>query len=159
MRRRAARVVCFDLAGCVLLMHWRDPVTGRLILEPPGGGIETGEVPLDAARREMLEEVGRLVELREEWAIDWERDCRWAGRRILASERFYGAAVADAFEAEPSGFTPSETATYVGASWVPQAGLTNPRALPGDLEPPELAAIVAALSAMRGGAPRRGRGS
>jgi 8-oxo-dGTP pyrophosphatase MutT (NUDIX family) len=159
LRRRAARVVCFDPTARILLMRWRDPASGRAILEPPGGGVENGEEPLEAARRELVEEVGRVLELREDWALDWERDCRWAGQRILASERFYGAVVAEAFEAEPAAFTPSETATYLGAYWVPRAGLVAPASLPGDLEPPELASIVARLAAMRDDARRHGPGA
>ncbi|MET7271269.1 NUDIX hydrolase [Streptomyces flaveolus] len=43
------RVVCLDSAGRVLLLRRRDPVDGTLLWEPPGGGVEAGETPLEAA--------------------------------------------------------------------------------------------------------------
>lgn len=55
-RRPAARVVCLDRDGRVLLMHWYDPISGTDVWEPPGGGLDPGETPLEAARRELAEE-------------------------------------------------------------------------------------------------------
>ena len=45
INRSAARVLCRDEAGRILLMHWRDPIDGHQVWEPPGGGIEAGEEP------------------------------------------------------------------------------------------------------------------
>ncbi len=149
VRRRAARVVCFAPGSRVLLKCWRDPASGRRVLEPPGAGIEPGEPPIDAARRELLEETGYGAELREDWAVDCERDELWAGDRVLSTERMYGAAVPDAFEPDPAAFTSAEVATYLGAYWIEVAGLSSADDLPGELEPPELATIVSRLAAMR----------
>ena len=130
-------------------MSWRDPASDRRILEPPGGGIEPGEQPIDAARRELLEETGYSVELSEDWAVDCQRDMHWAGDHVVAAERFYGAAVAAAFEPDPTKFTSAEVATYLGAHWISVGGVVSANDLPGELEPPELATIISRLAATR----------
>jgi hypothetical protein len=53
MNKPAAGIAFFDMTGCVLLMRRPDGTYGF-----PGGGIEDGETPEDAARRETLEETG-----------------------------------------------------------------------------------------------------
>ena len=62
--RLAARVVLIDPAGRTLLFRGRDP--GRPEAGtwwfPPGGEIEDGETPAEAARREVREETGVLLE-------------------------------------------------------------------------------------------------
>ena len=55
----AASVALFDQQQRILLIRLSD--TGRWAI--PGGGVEPGEVPADAAIREMWEESGIVVEL------------------------------------------------------------------------------------------------
>ena len=45
----------------LLLVRLRDPASGMEAFYPPGGGIDEGESPADAARRETLEETGLHV--------------------------------------------------------------------------------------------------
>ncbi len=52
-------IINFDDEGRLLLVHNRD--SGQWVL--PGGAIEPGETPADAAAREMWEETGLVVEL------------------------------------------------------------------------------------------------
>lgn len=54
--RVAAYAVIRDDAGRVLLAHWNE--SGRSGWTMPGGGLEAGEDPEDAVRREVREETG-----------------------------------------------------------------------------------------------------
>ena len=57
-RRLAARVVVRDPDGRVLLMRYDDPPPMGLHWATPGGGIDPGETPRQAAARELREETG-----------------------------------------------------------------------------------------------------
>ena len=53
----AAVVPVTEGGGVVLVRQWRQPV-GGFTLELPGGGVDRGEDPREAVRRELLEETG-----------------------------------------------------------------------------------------------------
>ena len=53
----AAVVPVTEGGNVVLVRQWRQPV-GGFTLELPGGGVERGEDPREAVRRELLEETG-----------------------------------------------------------------------------------------------------
>ncbi|MBW5480985.1 NUDIX domain-containing protein [Streptomyces bambusae] len=55
----AARVVALDGDGRIALVEDGFYLLGRRVLHLPGGGIEAGEPPEEAARRECAEEIGR----------------------------------------------------------------------------------------------------
>ena len=56
--RDSVCVICVDTDGRVLVAAQYNPPSRRVIGEFPGGGMEPGEAPPDAARRELMEEVG-----------------------------------------------------------------------------------------------------
>lgn len=141
--RPAVRVVCFDAEGRVLMLHWRDPHDGHLLWEPPGGGIDPGETPLQAARRELTEETGldpaaivdrfRLV----------PRDVWWNGKRFVCDEQFFPAFFPTSRPVVGrAGLLPYEESALIGHHWVARADLTS---LPDQLEPPDLLAVIATL--------------
>jgi 8-oxo-dGTP pyrophosphatase MutT (NUDIX family) len=60
VERVAARVIVLDEIGAVLLLRGHDPAQpdrGAWWFTP-GGGLDPGEIPVDAARRELREETG-----------------------------------------------------------------------------------------------------
>ncbi|HAN24183.1 MAG: NUDIX domain-containing protein [Microbacterium sp.] len=80
--RVAAYAVITDAEGRVLLAHWNEG--GRSGWTMPGGGIDPGEDPIDAARREVDEETGYEARIGALLGID--------SQVIPAGKRFPGAA-------------------------------------------------------------------
>lgn len=140
--RPAVRIVCLDAADRILLMHWRDPHDGNLLWEPPGGGIEAGESPLDTARRELAEETGLDPAAIGERFLEVHRDVLWNGKRFVGPEQFFLARF-DGHEPALTrdGLLPDETQNLVGTAWFPLGGL------PDGLEPASLTDVVRQLTA------------
>lgn len=139
--RPAARVVCLDDDGRVLLLRWQNPQSGDGLWEPPGGGIEPGETPLAAARRELAEETGFDPALVADHGVPVERDFWWNEHHLVGTEQFFLAHIPGA-RPTPSraGLQPDEQATLLEYAWVSDLdSLAN-------LEPPQLAEVIAVLT-------------
>lgn len=142
--RPAVRVICLDSSGRVLLLCWRDPYDGALIWEPPGGGIERGESPWDAARRELVEETGLDPSSIVDSPITVERDTTWNGRRFIGPEEFYPARFAtDRPSLSRLGLMADEQENLRDHAWLLPDEFDS---VVGRLEPPALAAVVNALT-------------
>lgn len=115
------RVLCLDGDGRLLLMKWRDPVDGHDTWEPPGGGVEPGERLVEAAQRELREETGIVVEIRDRYVLA-TRDDSWKGEARQRQEACFFAAVGDA-DVVPEMPTTEETDTLVEWRFVREADL------------------------------------
>lgn len=111
--RVRASVLCTH-EGKLLLVRMREPKSGVVRPYPPGGAIETGETPAQAAIRETLEETGYRIRL----ISGSETRCRylyqWGGREVDVTTHFFRATLADP-AAAPADFARRE---IVAVEWV-----------------------------------------
>lgn len=114
--RPAARVLLLDPDGRTLLIHWQSDAADFAWWGTPGGGIDPGETPETAARREVLEETGL-----HDFALGpcvWLRETtfRFQGRLYRQPERIYVARV-ETFEPRLDGLNEMETSMLRDMRW------------------------------------------
>jgi 8-oxo-dGTP pyrophosphatase MutT (NUDIX family) len=117
VRRSSARVVLVDADDRVLLLRGGDPARpGPAVWHTPGGGIDPGEAPEAAARRELAEEVG--LRLEAVGPLVWTRrfEFLFDGVQYDQDEVFYFVRV-EGHDVDESGHTPLERRYLSGHRW------------------------------------------
>jgi RimJ/RimL family protein N-acetyltransferase/8-oxo-dGTP pyrophosphatase MutT (NUDIX family) len=120
-----------------------DPADGRLLWEPPGGGIDPGETPLQAARRELFEESGLPGERIVDSPLALWRSFRFSGRNHHQQEHFYLARVTST-GVDLSHIPADEVQWLKGYRWWTLDELAKTRDL---VEPADIGEIAARLGA------------
>lgn len=147
--RRSVRVVCLDRAEQVLLLEAADPTAPGEgpWWELPGGGLEPGETPEQAAVREVAEETGLRLDASAIPPALWRRSAtyRWLGRRVEQDETVVVVGIPEVAPAVTwRAATPEEQRCYRAARWWPVAEVvaSSARFYPGRL-PALLPAVLA----------------
>jgi 8-oxo-dGTP pyrophosphatase MutT (NUDIX family) len=138
-------VITVDPDGCVLLFRIDDPIDAKPpIWITPGGGIEPGESPAEAAVREFREETGITIDLDALGAPVAVTRGEWTFRgQALHSVDWFFAWRGSRFEPSTSGWTALEHEVHAGWRWWPPHELdtTSEAVLPA-----KLATLVRAIA-------------
>ncbi|MFT3860506.1 NUDIX hydrolase [Micropruina sp.] len=141
-RRSAVRVMVSD-GSSVLLLSDTDPgAPGTRWWVTPGGGIDPGEQPAQAAVRELAEETGRAVDPADLVGPVLRRVVihGYSDQVLVQAELFYLLPVPAPFELDTSGFTDDEKITIAAWAWHPVEQLAG---LPDPVWPAGLADLLA----------------
>lgn len=145
--RSTARVVLLDPTGDVLLVHDSDPYAPGTpsMWITPGGGIDPGEHPREAAVREVTEETGLVLDAAELRGPIAERDVvhGYSDKIVMQTETFF-VATTERFEPAGVALTAEEQAKMLGLRWWSLDELRSTKAV---MWPRGLADLVAGASA------------
>ncbi len=142
--RLAARVFLLDGDGAVLLLRGCDsarPDAGTWWFTP-GGGIDPGETPADAARREVREETGLEVDGLGDVVFRRTARFEFEGVHYLQREEFF-CVRCERFTVDDAGWSDVERRTMIDHRWWTYEELV---ATDETVFPEQIAEIVRSLS-------------
>ena len=140
--REVARGLLFDDDRRILMIHWRDPVTGKEFFEPPGGQREPHESLVEALRREVAEETGIVDVVVGDFLTELEHSFTFAGEYFDCVEHYFACSVSGRTRTAPR-LDEIEESGVLGTRWMTIEEL---RGLPAnEVEPPGLLTILDAL--------------
>jgi len=141
-QRDVARALLFDDEGRIVMVHWRDPVTGHEFLEPPGGVREPGESFEETVRREIAEETGIVEVDVGDLLMEIDHAFTFAGEHYNCRERYFVCRMVG-IDLRPTLLDPVEESGIVGVEWWTLEDLaTQP---PERLEPPQVLDMIRSL--------------
>lgn len=118
IRRDVARVVVLDEADAVLLLSATDSTdpSSDEFWFTPGGGIDTGESLIDAARREMFEETGAHIDDFGPVVFTRIASFHFEDREYEQHESYFVVHVGR-YDVRPTGWTDLEARSMTGWRW------------------------------------------
>jgi 8-oxo-dGTP pyrophosphatase MutT (NUDIX family) len=136
-------LLLLDPQARVLLIHERLESGGSHWLTP-GGGVEAGESPSEAAVREAYEETGIVVDLplSAKPVLTTRRLWSWQTTLYDQVDHFYLVRLPEASEPTPRSLTEAERTTLLGHRWWHAEEL---RATSETVLPPDLGEVLARL--------------
>lgn len=140
--RHASRVVITDGESVLMLADTDPGLPGTRWWVTPGGGIDPGETPQEAAVREVAEETGLVIDADRLLGPMAVRTVvhGYSDQVLSQTETFFLVLVEGPFEVSPAGLTADEQITLDGWTWLPLASLGR---TPDPVWPANLAELVA----------------
>lgn len=140
-QRSASRVVITDFEAVLLLADTDPGLPGTKWWVTPGGGIDPGESPLEAAVREVQEETGLIANPDELLGPVALRQVihGYSDQILCQQESFFVLPVSAPFLVEPGGLTEGELITLAGSAW---HRLDSLQELPEPVWPTDLLQLV-----------------
>ncbi|SDL35317.1 NUDIX hydrolase [Nonomuraea jiangxiensis] len=148
--RTSARVLLIDPAARILLYRGRllQVEAPRWAWFTPGGGVDPGETPQQAAARELREELGHAVAPETLGPLVATSEGPWSGggRRFFSRDYYFLLRV-NALDVDTSGMDEEERAATDRFHWWTPAELAGPAPDGEEVVPRELGSLVARLAA------------
>jgi 8-oxo-dGTP pyrophosphatase MutT (NUDIX family) len=119
VRRVGGRLLLIDPDGRLLLIHERTDDGAATFWITPGGGLEPGETPQQAAVRETYEETGIEITLLPDAPVAHSRVRRWSGDGVTyeQTDHYFTVSVAAGLTFAPAGLTDVERDLWLGYRW------------------------------------------